>query len=504
LFEGEENPKKGITDMRRTIPVITDDWGDKSMDIGHRVKTEPGLGFTGKSRDIDFKLSNYVQPGIKEKLRVKVVRYILEILCKLPQKVSGTLVRLVMERIWRQKIGNVEQILATVKRFSRSTNKICQERILDTLVFKGMIGNQQIRDELRRSGQPPMYTILISPTMRCNLTCNGCYAKNYQKRDDLPSETLDRIVEEGKEIGVAFFTILGGEPFMRNDLFSLFRKHPDVYFQVFTNSTLLNEEMARDLGKMGNVTIQCSIEGFEEVNDNRRGRGHFEKVMNTMDTLSKCRVPFGYSVCVTRNNVEEVMSNQFLEFMIERGAFVGWYFLYMPVCGDTNTDLMPLPEQRKLMKERRDYIRNHYPILIIDFWNDAPYVGGCISAKYYCHINNFGDVEPCIFTHFSQANIKNCSLKEALNCELFKEIRSHQPFDKNLFLPCPLIDNPRASRTFLKNPGVYPTHPRSLTLIEDLNGDLDRYADEIHQLYSPVWEEWEKARESALAQRGNR
>ena len=330
--------------------------------------------------------------GIKIKLRGKIARCAIKALVKFPQnRVSEAAIRVVMERIWRQKIANLTQILASVKRFSVNTNKNCQEKILENLAFKGLIENQPIRDEARRNGLPPLYTILISPTMRCNLKCDGCYAKSYQKKDDLPFEIMDKVIKEGKEMGVAFFTILGGEPFLREDLFSLFEKHSDVYFQVFTNSTLLSEEAVKKLAEMGNVTTQLSIEGLKERNDKRRGKGHFEKVMTTMDILSEHGVPFGYSVCVTRENVEEVMSNQFLELMIQKGAFVGWYFLYMPVCGDRNTDPMPLPEQRKLMKERRDYIRAHYPILIIDFWNDAPYVGGCISAKYYCHINNFGE-----------------------------------------------------------------------------------------------------------------
>lgn len=429
--------------------------------------------------------------SVKTRLRTKVAKCILEVISGLPRGVSARLVRLVIEKVWRRNVGNVDQMLSTVKRFAESTNKNCQEKILEVLAFKGLIDNQEIRDRMFRNGLPPLYTVLISPTMRCNLNCAGCYARNYAKKDDLPSETLDKIVREAKELGVAFFTILGGEPFLRDDLLSLFRRHPDVYFQVFTNSTLLDEEKVKELAEVGNVIIECSIEGFRETNDGRKGKGHFDKVMAAMDTLGSCGVPFGYSVCVTRQNAEEVMSNEFVELLMQRGALVGWYFLYMPVCGDRNIDLMPLPEQRRLLKERRDYIRAHYPILIIDFWNDAPYVGGCISAKHYCHINNFGDVEPCIFTHFSQVNIKDHSLKEALNCPLFKEIRSRQPFDKNLFLPCPLIDNPRESRSFLRIPGVYPTHPQALTLLEDLKDDLDRYSQEVHRLYDPIWDEWQ-------------
>jgi MoaA/NifB/PqqE/SkfB family radical SAM enzyme len=430
--------------------------------------------------------------GIKIKLKGKIARYAIKALVKFPQTVSEPLIKVVLEKIWRQKILNFHQMLASVKRFSDTTSKNCQEKLFENLAFRGLIENQKIRDEGVRQGLPPLHTILISPTMRCNLNCSGCYSRNYQKKDDLPFEIFDKVIKEGREIGVAFFTILGGEPFLRDDLCLIFEKHLDVYFQVFTNSTLLNDEVVRKLAELGNVAIQFSIEGLKERDDKRRGKGHFEKVMTAMDIAREHGILFGYSVCVTRENVEEVMGDGFLELMIQRGSLVGWYFLYMPVCGDRTIEPMPLPEQRKSMKERRDYIRAHYPILIIDFWNDAPYVGGCISAKYYCHINNFGDVEPCIFTHFAQTNIKNCSLKEALNCEFFKEIRSRQPFDKNLFLPCPLIDTPRESRTFLKIPGVYPTHPQAPTLIEDLKDDLDKYSQEVHRIYAPVWEEWAK------------
>ena len=432
---------------------------------------------------------------IKKKVKRKAARYVLGALIKSPQAISEPFVKVIIGRIWRQKITNISPMLAVVKKLSEITNTNCQEKLLENLAFKGLIANQKIRDEGKRHDLPPLYTILISPTMRCNLNCNGCYSRNYQKKDDLPFEIFDKVIKEGREMGVAFFTILGGEPFLRGDLFLIFEKHPDVYFQVFTNSTLLNDEVVRKLAELGNVAIQFSIEGLKELDDERRGKDHFKKVMTAMDIAKKRGVLFGYSVCVTRENVGEVVSDEFLELMTRRGGLVGWYFLYMPVCGDRTTDLMPLPEQRKLMKERRDYIRAHYPILIIDFWNDAPYVGGCIAARYYCHINNFGDVEPCIFTHFAQANIKSCSLKEALICEFFQEIRSRQPFSQNLFLPCPLIDHPRASRTFLKTPGVYPIHPQALTLIEDLKGDLDRYSREVHRIYTPVWEEWAKQNE---------
>jgi len=425
-------------------------------------------------------------------IKKKAIKTTFQILPKIPQRLSVFLINTFVPTIKERKIANLEQIINLERRFYQNTNRNCQEKLLENFILKGMIENNKIRKKLFAEISASPISILISPTMRCNLNCIGCYAKNYKKDEDLPFEIFDRVIKEGKELGVLIFTILGGEPFIRKDIFEIFKKHSDAYFQVYTNSTLIDEEIAEKLVKVGNVTVNFSIEGFKERTDERRGKGMFDKIMKAMDILKKYGVPFGYSVCVTRKNVEEVMSNEFIELMVQKGCLIGWHFLYMPVCGDKNTELMPTPEQRNQMRERRDYIKENFPIFIIDFWNDAPYVGGCISGKYYCHINHRGDVEPCIFTHFSQVNIKNTSLKEALNCQFFKEIRKRQPFDKNLYLPCPLIDNPWDSRIFLKTPGVYPTHPGAETLIEDLKDDLDKYSQGVHQVYKKVWEEESK------------
>jgi len=379
--------------------------------------------------------------------------------------------------------------LALTKRILSDVNKNCQEKILENLILTGFLENQKKRDKSRAEGSAPLFTLLISPTMRCNLRCKGCYAQNYKKEDDLSFELLDRIIKEAKEMGTAFFTILGGEPFIREDLFDIYRKHSDAYFQVYTNGTLIDERVAQKLVKVGNIIPQISIEGFEEETDERRGKGTFKKVIKAMDILKENGTPFGYSVCVTRKNAEVVTSDEFIDLMIKKGALIGWYFLYMPVCGDKNTELMPTAVQRNNQRLRRNYIRATKPIFVIDFWNDAPYVRGCIAGKYYSHINNFGDVEPCIFTHFAQVNIKNTSLKEAMKCPFFKEIRKRQPYSPNLLMPCMLIDHPKVSRELYQICQPYPTHPGARTLIEELKNDLDKYSLGVHQIYDKIWEE---------------
>lgn len=380
--------------------------------------------------------------------------------------------------------------LALTKKFFTAINENCQKKFIENFILTGLLENNKKRTELISScGAAPLFVPLISPTMRCNLRCSGCYAQNYKKEKDLDFKILDRIITEAKETGTTgLFTFLGGEPFIRDDLFEIYKKHSDAYFQVYTNGTLINEEIAQKLAEVGNVFLELSVEGFEKETDARRGKGTFKKVIKAMDILREKKIPFGYSVCVTRNNVEAVASDEFVDLMIKKGALIGWYFLYMPVCGDKSTELMPTPKQRYYLKTRSDHIRSTKPLFVIDFWNDAPCVGGCIAAKWYCHITNLGDVEPCIFTHFTQANIKTTSLNEAVECQFFKEIRARQPYSSNFLMPCMLIDMPEVIRELNKICKLRVTHPGAQTLIEDLKDDLDKYSLETHQIYDKIWE----------------
>jgi len=185
------------------------------------------------------------------------------------------------------------------------------------------------------------------------------------------------------------------------------------------------------------------------------------------------------------------VSDEFIDLMVQKGAFVGWYFLCMPVGKNPTTEFMPTPQQRLYLKLRRDYIRDNKPLFIIDFWNDAPFVRGCISARQFIHINSRGDVEPCIFTHFAANNIKTSSLRDALKSPFFKALKNRQPYDDNLYLPCTLIDHPYVIREVVEETRPYPTHEGALALINDskIRQDLNNYACEVKSLYDKVWEE---------------
>jgi len=376
-----------------------------------------------------------------------------------------------------------------IRRIIENVAPIYKEKLIENLITQGLIINYRKRDkEFKKGGTVPT-TVLISPTMRCNLKCVGCYAAEYSMQEDLPFEVVDRIIKEGKKLGVALFTFLGGEPFVWPHLFRIFEKHKDTFFQVYTNSTLMTEEVAKKLLKVGNALPILSIEGFEKLTDERRGKGVYKKIMNAMDILKRNKIPFGFSAAVTSKNAEEISSDKFIDFLIGKGAYLGWFFLYMPVGAKPDPKLMPTPKQRLHLYHRDLKIRETKPIFIVDFWNDAPWVGGCIAGKEYVHITSKGDVEPCIFTHMAVDNIKNKSLKEVLNSDYFKALRARQPYHENLFLPCQWIDHPEVSREMEKKFKLYPTHPGADDPIKDpkVRKAIDKYSKEVHKLYAPVW-----------------
>lgn len=342
-----------------------------------------------------------------------------------------------------------------------------------------------------KHGFRPPSVMLISPTMRCNYRCVGCYAANYTKKDDMPSELFERLLEEAKSINLKFVTVLGGEPFVYEPLLEIFEKHRDMPFQVFTNGSLIDEKHAKKLAELGNVAPMISLEGFEVETNDRRGKDAFERAVRAMDNLKKAGCMFGFSVMVTQNNVDVLTSEEFIDFLVEKGALYGWYFLYMPVGKDPDLNLMPTPEQRDQLRLAGKHFRATRPILIADFWNDAPLTTGCISGgRSYFHINHKGDVEPCIFVHFATHNIKDVSLEEALNSPFFKGLRRMQPFCYNTLRPCPIIDHPKCIRLAIEKHGAYPTHEGAESLFsEEIICGLDRYAEGVKQILDPVWEQ---------------
>ncbi|HHE47409.1 MAG TPA: radical SAM protein, partial [Candidatus Acetothermia bacterium] len=206
----------------------------------------------------------------------------------------------------------------------------------DRVLRKGLVSEQAMRAFLRfararlmrhpareafkkKYGDYPPGFLVISPTRACNLNCKGCYAGTEEHPRTLDFATFDRILNEAAKLwGMCFVVISGGEPFMyKSDgkgLLDVAEAHPEMYFLVYTNGTLIDEETAKRMGELGNMTPAISVEGKVATTEERRGKGVFGLVMNAFANLRAAGVPFGISMTATRFNCDELLSDEVVEF----------------------------------------------------------------------------------------------------------------------------------------------------------------------------------------------
>ena len=370
------------------------------------------------------------------------------------------------------------------------------------LGFDAMLYGTKLMHESREKYQCNIpWLILMDPTSACNLKCTGCWAAEYGHLLNLSFEDMDRVITQGKELGIYLYMLTGGEPLVRKkDVIRLCEKHNDCVFHAFTNGTLVDDEFCQEMQRVGNLSLSISLEGYEEVNDGRRGKGVYQKVMHAMDLLKTYGLIFGTSICYTRANIDTVTSDKFLDMIIEKGCRYAWYFHYMPVGNDAAPELLPTPAQRRETYERIRKYRATKPLFAMDFQNDAEFVGGCIAGgRRYLHINANGDIDPCVFIHYSDSNIREKTLLEALQSPMMMAYHDGQPFNDNMYRPCPMLENPQKLREMVEKSGAHSTDLQSPESAEHLCAKCDRYAEN----WKPVAEEmWKEDQERKAAKKG--
>ena len=365
--------------------------------------------------------------------------------------------------------------------------------LLSMGVHAGYYGTKTVRANRDKYNCNIPFTILFDPTSACNLNCKGCWAAEYGHSLQLSLDEMRSIVKQGRELGTHFYMLTGGEPLIRkNDIITLAGENPECTFLIYTNATLVDKRLCDDIKRCGNITLALSIEGDESSNDARRGDGAYKTTMEAMELLKKEGILFGISVCYTRQNVGDVTSDEFLDKMIDAGVKYAFFFNFMPVGKNADKELIPTPAQRKYMYFWMKKMRNSHtgkPLFVMDFQDDGEYVGGCIAGgRNYFHINSNGDIEPCVFIHYSDSNIRKDTLFEALNKPLFMAYRKGQPFNDNHLMPCPMLENPHILRKIIQETGAKSTDFISKETVEELCSKCDEFSLAWAPVAKEIWE----------------
>jgi MoaA/NifB/PqqE/SkfB family radical SAM enzyme len=269
--------------------------------------------------------------------------------------------------------------------------------------------------------------MIFSITHRCNLNCKGCYARalHGSSNGDMSEDKLRGIFAEARELGISFAVLAGGEPLVRPEILDITQQHPEIISLMFTNGTLIDDQVLDRFQAQRNLVPVLSMEGREEDTDGRRGQGVYEYLKTVIPKLQERDIFYAVSLTVTRSNYDTVMGEPFIEKLLGLGCQFFVYLEYTPIREGTEGWVIT-PEQRAAISGTMSAYRQKYPALFVAVPGDEAPFGGCLAGgRGFVHISADGDLEACPFAPYSDTNLRDSSLKEALQSELLKTIRHH-------------------------------------------------------------------------------
>jgi MoaA/NifB/PqqE/SkfB family radical SAM enzyme len=335
-----------------------------------------------------------------------------------------------------KKDGYVNPLNQALAVFFKNAVSVSLKNPSQSLYFLEIVKNQhkssKIRAEWQKKGIQVPPIMIISITNRCNLHCKGCYHQTIRHNPgaDMSEQKLRRVFSEARDLGVSTIVLAGGEPMVREDILDITRDFPEILFLMFTNGLLISEEKAARFKLQKNIVPLISLEGRSDHTDQRRGEGVYSRLQSTIDLLNKHQVFFGTSLTLTRQNFTDITDEQFISDLTSSGCKFVLIAEYTPIQPDTENWVIT-EEQRELLGRSICSFRKKYSALFVSVPGDEKDFGGCLSAgRGFIHISAEGDVEPCPFAPYSDTNIRDHSLKEALQSGLLKAIRENENLGK--------------------------------------------------------------------------
>ncbi|MCS6852945.1 MAG: radical SAM protein [Gemmataceae bacterium] len=296
--------------------------------------------------------------------------------------------------------------LKLAKRLLSEPDKRALWKLAWNMGWKGILSVRKHKRRLRRGEFFPPF-LYVSIINSCNLRCQGCWVDVAAKQQTISLEAMNRLIAEAKAMGNVFFGIVGGEPFLHPQLFDILAAHPDCYFQVFTNGQFITEERAKRLRDLANVTPLISVEGNEIISDERRGRrGVLSKTLQGVENCVKHRVVTGVCTSLCQSNFTDLLTEKWLDRLIDLGVMYTWYHVYRPMGPDPHPELCLTPEQQLEVRRFVVEMRACKPIIIIDAYYDGEGRALCPAATGISHhINPWGGIEPCPIVQFTKESI---------------------------------------------------------------------------------------------------
>ena len=356
--------------------------------------------------------------------------------------------------------------IAMARRVLLETDKRLLLKLAWNFGFKGMRSVQLHKRRLARGEFFPPF-LYISIVNSCNLRCQGCWVDVAAKQQTIDVDAMNRLIGEARAAGNSFFGLLGGEPFMHPELLDILAAHRDCYFQIFTNGHFITDDVARELRRLGNVTPLVSVEGNEIVSDERRGReGVYNRTLEGLDNCLRHKLLTGVCTSLCQTNIDDLLTEQWLDRLIQRRVMYAWYHVYRPVGPDPRPELALTPEQQLRARRFVVEMRAKKPIAIIDAYYDDRGRALCPAATGFTHhVSPWGDIEPCPIIQFARESIHDPTpLWDVFNGSTF--LREFRELAATTTRGCIVLERPDLLKQLVERHAARDTTVRSQGLAE--------------------------------------
>ncbi|MFZ2975067.1 MAG: radical SAM protein [Candidatus Moraniibacteriota bacterium] len=279
--------------------------------------------------------------------------------------------------------------------------------------------------------------VVLEITRRCNLNCKHCYINaNNGKYDELSFDEIKNLVDELSEMKVFVFGLVGGEPFLREDIFEIlsYAKNKGLATTLSTNGILITKIIAKKLKEVEISEVSVSLDGLEDFHDKFRGRKCFDKVVNGIKELKENNIYTIVSTCVCPQNIESL--DEMAKFIISL-KIDSWRLFPIIPTGRAKKDLLLSLKQMQYLQEFVIKMRGLIPNVYIG--ESAGWCGqkdkdlklvewdGCRAGKEYCAISADGRLKACptLPDEFLEESIRERSFKN-----LWEDKRTFEIFRK--------------------------------------------------------------------------
>lgn len=269
--------------------------------------------------------------------------------------------------------------------------------------------------EKEKRGEPTPI-IDFSYDYACNMKCahcgNACFAP---KETVLSLDTVRDISRQADELGLAQFSVSGGEPTFFTNLDDIIEALDPQKFHIAlnTNGTLLTLEKCRHLKEVGVDKVKISLDSINEdvYNQTRQQAGSYQKAVQAITNAQLAGLQAASQTMISHQTCCSKDTEQLAQFAHEHGINLDILVARAVGRWEGKEDVLITPEDAEYLVK----LRNQYPEVQRDVFPTYGKCGGCGAVKRLIHITKYGDVLPCSLIHIAIGNIFEESLKDILD-----------------------------------------------------------------------------------------